>query len=161
MSKSNRFGWMTAALLVSFASYAGDLEVSNAWTRATAPGQDAASVDLTIVSKQDAALVGASSPASKTAALHSMTMEGGMMRMREVNAIKLPAGKTINLQDGGYHLMLEGLKSPLKEGEAIPLTLTIKTSSGVNKVETSAKVGSLTATGAPAMEHEHMHMKMN
>lgn len=165
MHKSIRFGWVVAALLASFASYAGsnggDIEISAAWSRATAPGQDAASVDLTITSKQAATLVGVSSPVAGTCELHSMTTEGGMMMMREVQSVALPAGKAMNLGESGYHLMLNGLKAPLKEGETIPLTLSIKTGTGVVMVETSAKVGSLTATGAPAMEHEHMHMKMN
>jgi copper(I)-binding protein len=161
MSKLSRFGWIAVALLFSFASYAGDIEVSGVWTRATAPGQDSASVDMTITSKQAAALVGVSSPASKTATLHSMTMDGGMMKMREVKSIELPAGKMTNLHEGGYHLMLEGLKSPLKEGDTIPLTLSIKTGKNVAKIEASAKVRSLTATGAPATEHEHMNMRMN
>jgi hypothetical protein len=156
---------LAIALLISLASHAatnaGGIEISGAWSRATAPGQDAASVDLTITSKQAATLVGVSSPVAKNCELHSMTTEGGMMMMREVKSIPLPAAKPVNLGESGYHLMLNGLKAPLKEGEAIPLTLSIKTGTGVDMVETSAKVGSLTTTGAPAMEHEHMHMKMN
>ncbi len=161
MDKCIRFGWLVAALLASFASYGADIEVSGAWSRATAPGQDAASVDMTIISKHAATLVGVSSPVAKICELHSMTTEGGMMMMREVESIALPAAKPVNLGKSGYHLMLNGLKAPLKEGENIPLTLSIRTGTGVDMVETSAKVGSLTATGAPAMEHEQMHMKMN
>ena len=155
MRNLNRFGWLVAALLVSFASYGyaagntADIEASGGWTRATAPGQDQAGVDLTITSKQAATLVGASSPVAKPAALHSMTIEGGMMRMREVKAIELPAGKHVNLRESGYHLMLNGLKAPLKEGETVPLTLSIRVGKqGVVKVETTAEVKSLTVTEA-------------
>lgn len=159
MSKLNRFGCLVAALLVSFASYAGDIEISGAWTRATAPGQDQAGVDLSITSKQPATLVGVSSPACKTVELHSMTTEGGMMRMREVKAIELPAGKRVNLRKSGYHLMMNGLKAPLKEGETVPLTLNIKVGKHrVVKVETTAEVKSLTATEAESHDDEHMHM---
>jgi hypothetical protein len=165
MDKLNRFGWAIAVLLVSIASYAasnvGEIEVSGAWIRASAPGQDAASVDMTIASKQAATLVGVSSPAAKSAEMHSMTTEGGMMRMREVKSIDLPAGKHLNLDEGGYHLMLNGLKAPLKEGETVPLILSIKIGKqGVSKVETTAEVRSLTATKTQSHGDEHMHMNM-
>jgi len=166
MSKINRFGCMAAALLVSVASYAagnaGDIEISGAWSRATAPGQDAASVDMTITSKQAATLVGVSSPVAKTAELHSMTTEGGMMRMREVKSIELPAGKPVNLGKSGYHLMLNGLKAPLKEGETVPLTLSIEAGKqGVVKIEATAEVRSLTGAKDASHQNEHQHMDMN
>lgn len=157
--------WMAAFVLAGFAvnSHAAEVEVSSAWARATAPGQHSASIDVTLTSKQDASLVGVSSPASESATLHSMTMDGGMMKMREVKAISLPAGKAVNLQQSGYHLMLEGLKAPLKEGDSVPLTLSIRIGKDVKKVEARAAVGALTATGAPGMKHDndHMHMKMD
>jgi copper(I)-binding protein len=161
MRNLNRFGWFAAALLFSFASYAGDIEVSGGWIRATAPGQDQGGADLSIISKQTAALVGANSPACKTVQLHTMTSEGGMMRMREVKAIELPAGKRVNLRESGYHLMLVGLKAPLKEGDTVPLTLSFMVGKlGVVKVETTAEVKSLTATEATSHDDEHMKMHM-
>jgi copper(I)-binding protein len=166
MKKSNRFGWMLAALLISFASHAasnaGGIEISGAWSRATAPGQDAASVDMTITSKRPASLVGASSPACKAVQLHSMVMKSGMMIMREVKTIELPAGKRVNLHDNGYHLMMVGLKAPLKEGERVPVTLNVKVGKHrMVEIKTSAKVTSLTSAGAPPDDREQMHMKMN
>ena len=165
MGKSDRFGWLAAALLVSFASYSyaashtDDIETSGGWIRATAPGQDQAGADLAITSKQAATLIGASSPACKAVQLHTMTREDGMMRMREVKAIELPAGKRVNLRKSGYHLMMVGLKAPLKEGETVPFTLSIKVGKqGVVKVETTAEVKSLTATEAESHDDEHMHM---
>jgi periplasmic copper chaperone A len=150
MTNLYRFGGLLAALVMSASVYAGDIQVENAWARATAPGQDAAGVDLTITSKQAATLIGVSSPASKTVELHSMTMthDSGMMKMREVEAIELPAGKTVNLRDSGYHLMLTGLKAPLKAGEAVPLTLDIKVAKRMVKIETKAEVRPLTATNS-------------
>ena len=147
--------------MVSFASYAanylGDIEISGAWTRATAPGQEAAGVDLTITSKQAATLVGVSSPVAASAEMHSMTSESGMMRMREVKSIELPVGKPVNLRESGYHLMLNGLKAPLKEGEIVQLTLSIKVGKqGVAKFETKAEVRSLHAISDEA-QHEHHH----
>ena len=160
MRNSNRLSWFVAALLISFASYAGDIEVSGGWIRATAPGQDQGGADLSIISKRSATLVGAASPACTSVQLHTMTNENGMMRMREVKAIELPAGKRVNLRGSGYHLMLIGLKAPLKEGETVPLTLSIMVEKqGVVKVETTAEVKSLTATGETSRDHEHMKMQ--
>ena len=140
MTNLFRFGGLLAALFLCASVYAGDIQVQNAWARATAPGQDAASVDLTITSKHAATLVGVSSPVAGTAELHSMAMEGGMMRMREVKSIELPAGKPVNLGESGYHLMLMGLKAPLKEGETVPLTLSIRVSKqGMVKVKTQGR----------------------
>ena len=63
------------------------------------------------------------SPAAASVELHSMTMDGDVMKMRQVDAIDLPAGQTVELKPGGYHLMLIGLKAPLKAGDKFPLTL--------------------------------------
>ena len=147
MTNLYRIGWLLAMLLLSARLYAGDIRVENAWARATAPGQDAAGVDLTITSKQAATLVGVSSPIARTAALHSMKEVNGMMRMREVESIELPAGKPMNLRESGYHLMLTGLKATLKDGETVPLMLRIKVGKqGVVKLETRVAVRSLHAT---------------
>lgn len=156
MSDLFRFGGLLAALLLTANVFAGDIQVENAWARATAPGQDAAGVDLTITSKQAATLVGVSSPVCKTVELHSMTMahDSGMMKMREVPAIELPAGKRVNLREGGYHLMLSGLKAPLKAGDSIPLMLEIKVSKRMVKIETKAEVRPLTTT-SPATEQDN------
>ena len=162
MTNLLRFSGLLAALFLSASVYAGDIQVENAWARATAPGQDAASVDLTITSKHAAALVGVSSVIARTAELHSMAMEGGMMRMREVAFIDLPAGKAMNLGESGYHLMLNGLKAPLKEGQTVPLTLNIRTGKqGVVKVKIRAEVKSLTAAPPQKIEHRQMNMQMN
>ena len=162
MANLFRFSGLLAALLISASVYAGDIKVENAWARATAPGQDAGSVDLTITSKHAAALVGVSSRVARTSELHSMVMEGGMMRMREVASIDLPAGKAVNLGVSGYHLMLNGLKAPLKEGETVPLMLSIRVGKqGVVKVAASAEVISLTAAAPHKIEHQQMKMQMN
>jgi len=153
MSNMFRFGVLLAALLFSASIFAGDIQVEDAWARATAPGQDTASVDLTITSVQAAQLVGGSSTVCKTVELHSMTMahDSGMMKMREVPSINLPAGKHVNLSESGYHLMLTGLKTPLKAGDFVPLTLDIKVSNHTVKVEAKAEVRPLTTT-MPAMD---------
>jgi copper(I)-binding protein len=156
-----RFGGLLAALVLCSSVYAGDIQIQNAWARATAPGQDAASVDLTITSKHAAALTGVSSPVAGAAALHSMVMEAGMMRMREVASVDLPPGKTVNLGASGYHLMLTELKAPLKEGQAVPLTLNIRVSKlGMVKVKTHARVIALTAPAPVQGNSGDQQMKM-
>ncbi|HEX5363024.1 MAG TPA: copper chaperone PCu(A)C [Gallionella sp.] len=153
-----RFGGVLAGLLLSASLYAADVQVEGAWSRATAPGQDTAMVDMSLTSKQDATLVGLSSPACKGVELHSMTHEEGMMKMREVKELALPAGKRVSLGESGYHLMLIGLNAPLKAGEAVPLTLTVKLANKrIVKVEASAEVRPLLASAGQDGAHMHHH----
>ena len=114
-------------------------------------------VDMTISSKQAATLVGVSTTASNAAELHSMSHEGGMMKMRHVKAIELPAGTPLNLGDNGYHVMLIGLKASLKAGDKVPLTLSFKTGQQITRVETSAEVKPLTEAKSAEQDTEHMH----
>ena len=74
---------------------ADEVKVSDAWARATAPGQDSAMVQLVITSKKDGKLVAVSSKDAQTAELHSMVHEGGMMKMRQVDTIELPDRKSV------------------------------------------------------------------
>lgn len=158
MSELNRLGVFVATALLSASAYAADIQVEGAWSRATAPGQDAAMADLHITSKQAASLVGVSTPAAGSVELHSMTHENGVMKMREVKSIELPAGKRVDLGESGYHLMLVGLKAPLKAGETVPLTLSIKLADKhMVKVETRAEVKALAETKAEPQADEHMH----
>lgn len=153
-----RLTGLLAGMLLSANVYAGDLKIEGVWSRATAPGQDTAMVDLSITSKQAATLVGYSSPASKTVELHSMVHDNGVMKMREVKTLELPAGKRVTLGESGYHLMLIGLKAPLKAGDSVPLTLNIRTvNKAVLKIEARAEVKPLTEAAPQADEHMHQH----
>ena len=73
-------------------------------------------------------LVAASSPASEKVEIHNHVQENGIMKMVHVTSVTVRAGETLTLQPGGYHLMLFGLKKPLKKGQMIPITLTTKSS---------------------------------
>ena len=127
MTKLYRLGGLLAALLLGASAYAGDIQVESAWTRATVPGRDSANVYLFITSKQAATLVGASSTASQTADLRTMTHKDGMMKTIDVKSIDLPANSRIDMSsEHGYHVTLIGLKVPLKAGETVPLTLNIE-----------------------------------
>jgi periplasmic copper chaperone A len=101
------------------------VSVSGAYVRAVPPGQpnSAAFMEISNGSSVDHALVGGSSPAAEVVELHTHTMEGGMMRMRQIEKIDLPAGQSVKLQPGGLHVMLIGLKQNLVPEENVPITL--------------------------------------
>ena len=106
---------------------AGDLVVSKAWSRATPGGAKVAAGFLTIENKGSAPdkLVSASTPLADHAEIHEMKMANGVMSMREISGgLTIPAGQSVTLAPGGYHLMLMGPKQPFKQGEKVPLTLT-------------------------------------
>jgi len=108
----------------------GDLLVVHPHARPSAGKTGAAY--FTVESKGAAdRLVSAASPAADKAELHSMTMEGSIMRMRPVEGIDVPAGGKAVLRSGGLHVMLFGLKAPLKEGDKFPLTLAFAKSGKV------------------------------
>ena len=111
------------ALGFSLSANAG-VTVTDAWARATAPGQTTGAAYLTIKSDGAAKLVGASTPAAKSAQLHEMKTQDNMMKMRPVDSIDLPAGKAVKLS-GDYHIMLMDIIQPLKSGATFPLTLNI------------------------------------
>jgi copper(I)-binding protein len=107
---------------------AQSVTVTNAWARATAPGQKTAGVYLELKSDSNAAVVAVGSPLAATAELHSMTMQEGVMRMRPLPRIDLPAGQTVRLAPNGMHVMLVGLKRDLKPGNKLPIVLSIQAS---------------------------------
>lgn len=104
------------------------VKVGNAWVRAPAPGQKTAGAYVELTSDQGAALVAAGSPAAARVEIHSSSVDGGVMRMRALLRIELPAGQTVKLTPGGLHLMLVDLKQPLKPGDKVSLTLSIQPS---------------------------------
>lgn len=104
--------------------------VSKPWVRATVPGQSVAGAYMDITAKGNAALVGVASPVAAKAELHTMTMDGGVMKMRPLDKLDLPAGKTVNLKPGGHHVMLVDIRRELKAGERVPLTLTVQDAHG-------------------------------
>ena len=118
-----------AALAVASLSAHAQVVVTDAWARATVPAAKASGAFMQVASKADARLVGVSSPVA-TAELHQMSMRDNQMTMAHVEAIDLPAGKTVQLAPGGYHVMLMGLKRQLKDGDTVPLTLVVEHKGG-------------------------------
>jgi hypothetical protein len=115
------------SLMLAQTAFAADIKVSNAWMRATAPGQEVAGAFMDITSTVNAKLISASSPAAGKLELHTMSMDKGIMDMHEVTQIDLPKGKTISLAPGSLHVMLFDLKQAMKQGDSIPMTLDIVT----------------------------------
>jgi copper(I)-binding protein len=114
--------WLLAAAGVARAQ----VEVTDAWVRATVPGQKVAAGYLTLRSVRTAKLVGVKTAAARSAELHSMTHEGGVMKMRRLDALDLPAGVAVALEPGGNHLMLFDPRQPLVKGQTVALELVIE-----------------------------------
>jgi hypothetical protein len=101
------------------------IQIENAYTRATVPGQQVAGGFMKIENKGASVdqLVSASSPAAGEVQLHEMAMDGNVMKMRQVKDIAVPAGGAVELKPGGLHLMFMGIKAPLTAGETVPVKL--------------------------------------
>ena len=128
--------------------YAQTVEVKDAWVRASVPGQKATGAFMKITAREGARLVAVSSPVAGVAQVHEMKMEGDVMKMRAVPALDLPAGKTVELKSGGYHLMLMDLKTTLAKNSTVALTLVFKDARGVqSKVELKVPVAAVAPGG--------------
>ena len=117
-----------AGLVVASAALAqtGQLEVRDAWARATPGKAENGVAFVTIQSPTPDRLLSAASPVAKKAELHTMEMAGMVMKMRLLAGLDIPAGQPVTLKPGGEHMMLLGLTGPLREGQSFPLTLTFE-----------------------------------
>jgi periplasmic copper chaperone A len=139
---------------------AGDLVITQAWSRATPGGAKVAGGYLTIENKGTTAdrLVTGSAAVSAKVEVHEMSMANGVMTMRPVEGgLSIEPGKTVKLAPGGFHLMLLDLNSPLKQGDKVPVTLEFEKAGKVTLSLDVQGVGAQgpNAAGAPA----HMDMK--
>ena len=132
---------------------AGDLVITQAWTRATPNGAKIGGGYLTIENKGAAAdkLVGVSAEIAGKSEVHEMAMDNGVMKMRMLDkGLVIDPGKTVKFAPGGYHLMLQELKGPLKEGEKVPVTLEFEKA---GKVAVSLDVQGVGAQGPAGAGH--------
>lgn len=146
----------SAALLssaVHAAGYrAGDISITDPHARPTVAGQPGGAAYVTLENTGRAAdrLIGVSSPVAQSAQIHTMRMDGDVMRMREAGELPLAPAARVEMKPGmGYHIMLNGLKQPLQEGASFPLTLTFEKA---GKVEVA-----VTVDGKNAMPAGHSH----
>jgi copper(I)-binding protein len=142
---------MAAATAGEFA--VGGLRVDGPHARATPPGARAATAYFTVENRGAEAdrLIGVRSPVAAVAEMHTMSMDGNVMRMRSVRSVDIPARGKVAFAPGGLHVMLIDLKRPLAAGERIPLTLTFERGGAL---DVSVSVEPMTPAGADAM-HPH------
>ena len=148
--KSRPLVALLALALAPLAAFA-QVSVKDAWVRGTVAGQSATGAFMQLASTADTSLVSVSSPVAKVVEIHSMVQEGGVMKMRAIPAVALPAGKPVELSPGGYHVMLMDLSQPLKDGDKVPLTLTFADKSGKKTTQ------DVTATVRPLASAQHKH----
>lgn len=144
---------LSAVALMAAAAAPASVTVSNAWSRPAAQGGNGAGF-LTVTGGAAAdRLLSAASPVAGRVELHeSMVMGGTAMMHPRPDGVAIPAGGKVEFKPGGLHLMLFGLKKPLKIGETVPVTLTFQ-KAGKVRVELTVRAGA----GAPAAPPEHRH----
>ena len=104
----------------------GSLTIEQPWARPTIAKTGAAYFTVRNDGASDDALLSIESDVSIRVEVHEMKMDGAVMRMRAVEQLSVPAGRSVALAPGGYHVMLIGLKAPLKEGETFPMKLVFE-----------------------------------
>lgn len=132
-----------------FAPVWAQVKVDGAWARPTVSGQMGGGGFMTLHSERADRLLGGTTPLAERFELHSMTMQGDVMQMRQVEAIALPAGQKVELKPGGLHVMLIGLKQPLALGSKVPVTLRFERAGEV-KIE-------MTVMSRPAATAAYKH----
>jgi len=140
------------------------VQVQDAWARATVANQSATGAFMKLTAPAATRLVEARSPIAGVVEVHEMKLEGDVMRMRAVSALPLPAGQTVELKPGGYHVMLMDLKAPVKAGDSVPLTLVFEGADGkrqTQEVKATARAMAVTpaapAAGAAGGHGAHKH----
>jgi copper(I)-binding protein len=137
---------------------AADVSVDDPWVRGTVAGQMATGAFMAITAKEGAALISASTPVAGVVEIHTMKMEGGVMKMRPIPKLELPAGEAVHLKPGGYHVMLMDLKQPLKTGESVPITLKLEgKDKAVTTLDIKAEVRPLNAAVPTEGLQHHKH----
>ena len=146
---------------------AGDLVITQAWSRATPGGAKVGGGYLTIENKGTTPdrLIGGSADAAGKVQVHEMSMNNGVMTMRPVaGGLVIEPGKAVKLTPGGFHLMLLDLKGPLKQGEKLPITLEFEKAGKVSVTFDVGGIGAMGPAGAGQMDMkkmpDHSGMKM-
>ena len=119
-----------AVALLATAAAQAQVTVDKPWVRTTVAQQTTTAAYLTITSAKGGKLVSASSPVAASVDVHEMKMDGDMMKMRAVDAVPLPAGQPVEFKPNGLHVMLTGLRAPLKAGDVVPIRLVVEDAKG-------------------------------
>ncbi len=155
---------LACALRASYPAIASPpppVAASDAWMRATPPGASTGVLYLTLTSAGGDKLVGVSTPAAQSASVHDMRMVGTVMQMRPLEGgLALPPARKVSLSPHGLHVMLEGLKAPLKQGSTVPVHLTFEKAPPVDIAAPVLAIGASGPAGdampaMPGMSMEH------
>ena len=152
MIKLEKWVAVLAMSMLVQTGWAATITVSDAWARATMPGQKVSGAYMQIQSDVDARLLSVSSAAVPRVEVHEMKMDGDVMRMRELKSVALPKGQIVTLEPGGFHLMLMSLKKPIAVGDIIPLTLEVESGGKKQMIEVKAE-----ARGMDGGMRDHHH----
>jgi periplasmic copper chaperone A len=137
----------------------GDLLIMQAWSRATPNGAPVAGGYLRITNTGSSPdhLLGGSTPAGTSIEVHEMSMKDGIMTMRPIDGgLEIGAGASVELKPGGNHLMIMGLKSALREGDHVPITLTFEKAGAVT-LDLIVRAMNAQNAGETPMDHDHMN----
>ena len=147
-----------AGAFFTAASAFAQVQVQDAWVRATVAQQKATGAFMRLTATQTTRLVGASSPVAAITEVHEMKMEGDVMKMRAIAGIDLPGGKAVELKPGGYHLMMMDLRQAITPGSTVPLTLVFERQGGEREtLQVQASVRALGAAAATGHGPSHGH----
>lgn len=136
---------LMATAAVAHGYRAGPLSIQHPWSRETAVGQAVGRGFLTITNSgtREDRLLSGTTPVAAEVQLHTMTMDGGVMRMRQVtDGIAIPARGSVELKPGGFHIMFMGLKRQLRQGERFPVALRFQRAGSVTVQFAVQPVGS-------------------
>ena len=133
---------------------ASGVTVAHPWARATPAGATVGAAYVEITAKDADTLVAASSPAAGSVEIHTHTMDDGVMKMRKLEKLGIPAGGSAVLKPSGDHIMLFGLKAPLKEGDLLPITLVFEKA---GEVKIDATVEPVGAKGPHGLDQQPGH----
>ncbi len=123
--------FLMAVFITTFSlNVSAEVKITDAWVRATAPGQAVGAAYMTLTSPQAASLFYAETERAGSVEIHSMTMNNGVMKMRQMDTLEIKPNVAVKLAPGGFHLMLFDLKTALKVGEKVTFTLCFKDSKG-------------------------------
>jgi hypothetical protein len=149
-----RFSTLLAVLsLGTSVAFAADVSIEQPFARATPPGQPNSAAFMQLSNKGEAtALVAAHSSVANVVELHTHIHDEGVMRMRKIEQIELPAGATTLLEPGGLHVMLIDLKQPLQDGSRIDLTLEYADGS-MQQIEVPVQMAM--PAGMQMQQHKH------
>jgi copper(I)-binding protein len=135
----------------------GSIELTDLWSRATPPGAKTGGGYLTITNTggEPDRLIAVSTPVAAENQLHEMAVKDGVMTMSEAEGIEIPAGGSVTLAPGGFHLMFIGLKDPLTEGEELPVTLTFEKAGSIETYLHVIAIGAMGLDGSMGEHEDH------